>query len=163
MQPKTDEMAKEGGGGTEERSADSHAGFDPGVPRRFLERDERAHEGDEHRRAHFQSEMFRGEQVAAFVQEQQDDKTDAPFPAPELGIDPDHEDHRAARFQDDREEFEKRENEEFQLRAKFQHDDADHDEWTEKLPRLAPEAFARAEEGREFVGRNGATLVWGLE
>jgi hypothetical protein len=38
-------------------------------------------EGDVHaRRADFEPEMFRGEEVAAFMQEQQDDKAEAAFP-----------------------------------------------------------------------------------
>lgn len=99
--------------------------------------------------------------MTALVQKQEDDEADAPFPAPELSINPDHEDHRAARFQDDWEKLEQREDEELQLRAEFQHDDPDNYERSDKLPQLAPEAFARAEEGREFGGRNGR--IGGLE
>ena len=63
--------------------------------------------------------------MAAFVDQQQHDKADRPFPAEHHRVNADHQEHRAARFQDQREELQERQEEEFELREEFRDDHAE--------------------------------------
>jgi len=55
---KINQFTNERAGRAEQRPADADLRFNPGVARRFLERDERAHERNENRRADFESKPF---------------------------------------------------------------------------------------------------------
>src|SRR5207244_11373490 len=80
---------------------------------------ERAHKGNEHWRAHGQAEFLRDKQMSALVHEQKQDKTDRPFPTPDAAVNADHQNHRAAGFEQNRQD-------EFDLADEFQDDDPDH-------------------------------------
>ncbi len=90
------------------RTTISDAGFHPGIARRFLQRDERTHKWNENRCADFESELSRDKQMTGFMHEQQQDKSQGELPTPHLCINPDHQEHRPARFQQDRQEFQER-------------------------------------------------------
>src|SRR5205823_3686879 len=71
---------------TEDGTTNSDARFHPGIARGVLEGNERAHKGNEHRRAHGQAEFLRDQQMSTLVQEQKQDKPNRPFPTPMLRL-----------------------------------------------------------------------------
>jgi hypothetical protein len=103
---KVEALARQRSGRTQQRPANADHRFDPGIARRFLQKDERAHKGDEHGGAHFQAKAFGGQQVSAFVDEHQQNKPDREPNSPEHGVNPNGQDHGAAGFQDDRKKLE---------------------------------------------------------
>src|SRR5438876_12460432 len=80
--------------------------------------------------------------MAAFMYEQQKDKTERELPSPDLGVDPDHQQHCAPRLQQDRKKFQERQKNEFELRKKLCDHDADHRDWAERLFKPAPACFS---------------------
>jgi hypothetical protein len=81
------------------RPANPDHGFNPGVARRLLQQDDSAKKRNEHGRAHFQTETFGRNQVAAFVNEQQKNKSNRKPKAPKNGVHPNGQDHGAAGFE----------------------------------------------------------------
>src|SRR6266487_977213 len=66
--------------------------------------------------------------MAAFMYEQKKDKTERKLPPPYLGVDPDHQQHCAARLQQDRKKFQERQKNELEVREKLRdHDTHDRD------------------------------------
>jgi hypothetical protein len=90
---------------TQQRAANADDRLDPGVARRLLQQDDRANEGDKHRRAHFQPESFGGQQVPAFVNEQQKNESDREPDSPKHGVNPNGQDHAAAGLEQQRDIF----------------------------------------------------------
>src|SRR4029077_19962890 len=123
----------------------------PGIARRFFKRDERAHKWNKNRRADFESELFGDKQMAGFVYQQKQDKTKGELPAPNMGIDPDHQQHRSAGFQQDRQEFQKRKKSELQSREKVRDQNSDCCKRSQRFFYSAP--------GR-FLGRSFVLLGW---
>ncbi len=78
--------------------------------------------------------------MTALVHEQKQNESESELPAPELSINPDHEQHGAARFQDDRQKLERRQKKKLQFREKFCDQDRDDSHW--------PERFLRARQKR---------------
>src|SRR5437867_2780521 len=76
--------------------------------------------------------------MAAFMYEQKEDKTERELPSPYLGIDPDHQQHCAARLQQDRKKFQERQKNELELRKKLCDHDAHHSDWAKRLLHPAP-------------------------
>src|SRR6476619_3754896 len=58
---------------SEQRPTDTYTRFHPGIARRFLERNERAHKRNKHRRADLESKFFGNNQMARFMDEQKQD------------------------------------------------------------------------------------------
>jgi hypothetical protein len=83
---------------TQQWAANADHRFDPGVARRLLQGDKRAKKGNKHRRAHFQTEPFSRQQVSAFVNEQEQDKSNREPNSPKHGVNPNGYDHGAAGF-----------------------------------------------------------------
>src|SRR6266705_2847468 len=98
-------MTKKGSERAEHRAADSNASFHPGIARRFFQKNECADKRNEHRRADFEAEFFRDDEMAAFVQHDQKDESDGELPAPDHGIDANGDQHRTAGFQQDRQKL----------------------------------------------------------
>jgi hypothetical protein len=91
------------------------------LPRRFLQRNERAHKRNKDRRADLESEFLGDNQMARFMDEQKQDKTQRELPSPQLHVNPDHQQHGAAGLQQNGQD-------EFELRKKFcDHDTHDRD------------------------------------
>src|SRR5438046_10633562 len=86
----------------EHRAANSNASFHPGIARRFFQENEGANKWNEHRRADFEPEFFRDDEMAAFVQHDQEDESGSELPTPHHGVNTDGDEHRAAGFQQDR-------------------------------------------------------------
>jgi len=59
-------------------------------------------------RTDLESELFSDKQMTGFVHEQEQDKSERELPAPHLGIDPDHQQHGPAGFQQNGEKFQER-------------------------------------------------------
>src|SRR6266480_6468427 len=76
--------------------------------------------------------------MAAFMYEQKEDKTERELPAPYLGVDPDHQQHCAARLQQDRKKFQERQKNELELREKLCDHDAHYRDWAKRLLNSAP-------------------------
>ena len=87
----------DGGGAepAEDRPGDRHLRLRPGVVGQLLQRDQRAEEGDEHRRRDGEALAPRLEHVAELVHEQQQDEADRELPAPEERVGADRDQHRA--------------------------------------------------------------------
>jgi len=73
---------------SQNRPANPDHRFNPRVARRLLQQDDRAHKRNKHRRAHFQAEPFGRDQMAAFVNEQQQNKSNREPNAPKNGVNP---------------------------------------------------------------------------
>src|SRR5439155_17851908 len=95
----TDRIAGERADRTEHWSADADARFHPGVARRFLQRDERAHERNEDWRADFESEFSGDNEMSAFMDQEEQHESDRELPTPHHRVNPDHQEHGAAGFE----------------------------------------------------------------
>src|SRR5207244_5068313 len=126
IKSETERVARSRGHRTEERPANSNARLHPGVAWCLLKGNERAHKGNEHRRAHRQTEFLRDQQMSALVQEQKQDKPNRPFPTPDARINPNHQNHGPARFEQNWQD-------KLDLADEFQDDDADHPDWAERF------------------------------
>src|ERR1039457_4744270 len=104
---------------SKQRPANADLRFDPRIARGFHERNERAHERNENRRAHLESAFARRQQMAAFVNEDEQHKANGEPHAPYHRIDPDGDEHRAAGFEDHRDKFQDGQNDELELRKKL--------------------------------------------
>src|SRR6478672_84621 len=131
----TECVARGRGQRTEDRPANSDARFHPGIARCLLKGDKRAHKGNEHRRAHRQTEFLRGEQMSALVHEQKQDKPSRPFPTPDARVNANHQNHGPARFEQNWQD-------KLDLADEFQDDDADQADWAERFFYLASGRFA---------------------
>src|SRR6266700_7530713 len=76
--------------------------------------------------------------MTALMYEKKKDKTERELPPPYLGVDPDHQQHCAARFQQDRKKFQDRQKNELELREKLCDHDAHHRNWAKRLLNSAP-------------------------
>jgi hypothetical protein len=76
--------------------------------------------------------------MAAFMHEQEEDETERELPSPHLRIDPDHQQHGAAGFQQDWKKFQERQKNELELREKLRDHDANYCEWPERFFHPAP-------------------------
>ena len=125
---------------TQQRPANADHRFDPGVARRFLQEDHRANKGNKHGRAYFETESFGGQQVSAFVDEYQQDKSDGKPNSPSHGVNPNGEDHGAAGFEQHREEFQHRDKGNLEL-GEERHDG--HADRSQRLLQFLAEAGRR--------------------
>src|SRR5207245_10304983 len=80
--------------------------------------------------------------MAAFVHEQEQNETNAELPAPHSGVDPNHKQHGAAGFQEDRQKLEQRQKEKFQLRKKLRDECGSDSHGTERFPHAAPASLS---------------------
>ena len=71
--------------------------------------------------------------MTALVDKQQENETDAEPPSPQHGVDPNHQQHRAAGLEQNRQELEQRQNEELQFGEKLYDEHADGGERPERF------------------------------
>src|SRR5205823_6902508 len=76
--------------------------------------------------------------MAGLVHEQKQDKSYREWPAPELGVNPNHQQHGAAGLQQDREKLQEREQNKFQFREELCDHDANHGYRTKRFFQTAP-------------------------
>src|SRR5437879_1492118 len=143
-------MAGERADRAEHWPADSDARLHPGVAWRFFQSDERAHERNENRRADFESKFFGDNEMPAFVDEQEHHKADRELPTPHHRVNPDHQQHRAAGLEQERQELERGEDEEFQFRKKLRDYDAYDRDRAERFLQAAPPIVARLRRGFDW-------------
>ena len=118
----------------EDRPRDRDLRLVPGVVGQLLQRDQRAEEGDEHRRGDRQPLPLGLEDVTQLVHEQEQDEADRELPAPEERIRADRDEHRAG----DREELELEDRDEEELQLPDQQPDRG-----DRRPELAPDVAQR--------------------
>ena len=75
------------------------------------------------------------------MHEQKQNEADGELPAPHRGVNPNHQQHRPARFEENWQKFERRKNEELELGEKLRDHYADHGDGTERLLQAAPSSL----------------------
>jgi hypothetical protein len=89
--------------------------------------------------------------MPALVQEQKQNKSNRPFPSPDARVNADHQNHRAAGFEQNWQD-------KLDLADEFQDDDADHADWAERFFYLASGRFAWRQRARvSWIGNQGHT------
>src|ERR1700722_19867948 len=87
------------------RAADSDLCFDPGIARCLTEGDERAHERNKGRSGHFEADFFCRNQMAAFMDKNEKDKTYRKLPTPKKRVGPYGNKHGQTSFQKGQQKF----------------------------------------------------------
>lgn len=72
------------------------------------------------------------------MDQKQQNETQRELPSPELGVDPNHQQHCAAGLEQNRQELQKRQKDELKLREKLRDHDADHGKRAERFLYSAP-------------------------
>src|SRR6266403_4395870 len=106
------QLANASAGTSEQRTANADLRFDPGISRRFFKGDDGSQEWNEYRRAHLQSEPFGRQQMSTFMYEYQQHKPKRKPGAPNHRIHPNCQNHRPARLENHRKEFQHRQDDE---------------------------------------------------
>ena len=101
-----------------------------------------AHERNKDRCANLQSKLLGHNEVAAFVNEQQKSESDRELPSPKLGVNPDHQQHRPAGFQEQWQKLEQRNDRELELRKKLRDQNKYDPNRPEHFLRACRECFA---------------------
>ena len=92
--------------------------------------------------------------MTGFMHEQKQDEANTELPAPHRGVNPNHQQHGAAGFQENGQEFEQRQNEKLKLRKKLRDERGNDSHRTKRFLHPAPGSLgARRCKLRAFVSK----------
>jgi len=138
----TQRMAQQGAERAEHRTANTNASFHPCIARLVFQQNECAHERNKYRRTDLEPKFFGYYKMAALVNEQEQNKTERELPTPDAGVDSNRKQHRSSRLENDRQEFERGQNEKLQLGEKLRDYHSCGSQWSQRLLSSSPKVLA---------------------
>ena len=112
--------------GPQKWTPNANPSFHPRVLGGVLQRNQRTHERNEHRRPHLEADGPCNQEVSALVDKKQQHKTQGEHPTPGQGVGPNRKEHRAPGLQPTRKKLNDRDDQKLQLCRKLEYDQQRH-------------------------------------